>query len=92
MAGQRRRLVADAFHEVAVAADDEGVVVDQVRAESGPQHPLGHPEPDPVGEPLPERPGRDLDARQVVGFRMARCPAVQLAKLAAGPPAPRRTR
>ena len=41
VAGQRRRLVADALHEVAVAADHEGVVVDEVGAEPGPQHPLG---------------------------------------------------
>ena len=82
MAGQRRRLVADPFHEVAVAADDEGVVVDEVRAETGPQHPLGEPEPDPVGEALPERPVVTSMPGQVVDFGMAGRPAVQLPELA----------
>ena len=34
--GERRRLVADPFHEVAVTADDEGVMVDERRGRSAP--------------------------------------------------------
>ena len=64
VAGQRGRLVADPFFEVAVGAEDEGVVVDQLGSEAGPQPPLGQAQPDAVGEALAERAGGDLDARR----------------------------
>ena len=57
VAGQGGRLVADALHQVAVAADHEGVVVDQVGAEAGPQHPLGDAEARPRWR-IPGRAGR----------------------------------
>src|SRR3546814_8729043 len=41
VAGQRDRLVADAFHEAAVADDAIGVVIDQIVAEAGVQQTLG---------------------------------------------------
>ena len=64
VAGERRRLVADALHEVAVAADHEGVVVDEVGAEARPQPALGDAHAHAVAEPLAERAGGDLDARR----------------------------
>ena len=64
--GQRSGFVADPFHQVAVAADHEGVVVDQVRAVLGAEDPFGDAHPYAVGEALPERAGRDLDAFQLV--------------------------
>ena len=71
VAGERRRLVADALHEAAVAGDDERVVVDHVGAEPGAQAPLGDGHADGVGEALAERPGRDLDAGGVADLGMA---------------------
>jgi len=35
MAGQRRRLVRDALHQVTVAGKDKGVVIDDLAAELG---------------------------------------------------------
>ena len=55
VAGERRRLVADPLHEVAVAADDEGVVVDELGAEARPQPALGDAHADAVAEALAER-------------------------------------
>jgi hypothetical protein len=54
--GQRDRLVADAFHQAAVAGDDIGAVVDQRVAEGGVQMPLGHRHADRVGQPWPSGP------------------------------------
>ena len=79
--GERCRLVADPLHEVAVAADHERVVVDQVRAEAGAQHPLGDAEADAVGEALAERTGSHLDAGELLHLGVARGPAAELAEL-----------
>ena len=57
MAGQRGRLVADPLLEVAVAADDEGVVVDELGAEARPQ-PRARRRPCPRRCPRPGRAGR----------------------------------
>ena len=81
VAGQRRRLVADALLEVAVAADDEGVVVAQLGPEAGPQQPLGHPHAHAVGEALAEGAGRDLDPGGPVALGVARGAAAPLAEL-----------
>ena len=62
VAGQRGGLVGDALHEVAVGADRERVVVHDLRAVALAQEALRHRHPDAVGEALPERAGRDLDA------------------------------
>ena len=78
MAGQRPRLVADAFHEVAVAHDHECEVVAHVGAVPGPQVGLGHGHADGVGDALPERAGGDLDARGVTELGMARCLRAEL--------------
>ncbi len=41
MPGQGNGFVADAFHQVAIAGDDIGLVVDQFVAEAGIEQPLG---------------------------------------------------
>ena len=79
--GQRRGLVAQALHEVAVAREHEGVVVDHVGTEAGAQVALGDGHPDRVAEALTERAGRHLDARgAVVGLGVARGVAAPLAE------------
>ena len=80
MAGERRRLVADALHEAPVAGDDVGVVVDEVGAEALAQDALGDRHADGVAEALAERPGRDLDARRVAGLGVARRARLVLAE------------
>ena len=60
--GQRGGLGADALHQVAVGAEREDVVVADVVAVAVAQEALGHGHPDAVGESLPQRPGRRLDA------------------------------
>ena len=71
VAGERRGFAGDAFHHVAVAGHDVGVVVEEVAAVGvrRRQLRLGDREPDRVGEALPERSGRDLDPGGVVVFR-----------------------
>jgi hypothetical protein len=61
MPGEPDRLVVDALHQVAVAGDDEGAVVDQIVAVDGVQMPLGDRHADRHRQALAERPGRDLD-------------------------------
>jgi hypothetical protein len=63
--------VTHAFGEVAVAADDEGVMVRDVAAEARSQPPLGDGHADGVGESLSERSRGDLDAGGAVDFGMA---------------------
>ena len=67
VAGERRRLVAHALFEAAVAADHEHVVVDDLGAEPRAEVRLGEADADPVGEALAERAGGDLDARRCAG-------------------------
>ncbi len=80
MPGERNRLLADAFHQVAVGAEHEGGMVDQVGAEFGGQMPFGDRHADRGGEPLAERSGRRLDAGGVAVFRMAGCQRAELAE------------
>ena len=80
MAGERRRLVADALHQAAVAGDDVGVVVDQLVAEAGGQVALGQRHADRVGEALAQRPGRGLDAERVAVLGVAGGAGAQLAE------------
>jgi hypothetical protein len=90
--GERRRFVADALHQVAVAADHVGAVVAQVGAEAGPQPALGDAEPDCVGEPLAQRPGGHLDAGGVVHLRVAgggRAPLAEVPDVVEREPIPR---
>ena len=72
---QRRHLRRDALLEVAVGRDDVRPVVDDVvpvAVELGRQATLGDGHPDRVRQPLPERPGRRLDARRQPRLRVAR--------------------
>jgi hypothetical protein len=84
VARDRRGLLRDALHQVAVRADgvdprvDDGVSrpVPALREER-----LRDREPDAVPEALPERPRRRLDARRVVELGMAGRPRPPLAEL-----------
>ena len=81
VAGERRCFVADALLEIAVAADDERVVVADLWAESGTQPALGDPHAHGIGEALAEGTGGDLDARRVVHLGMTGGAALPLAEL-----------
>ena len=84
-AGERAGLVADAFHQAAVADEDVGVVVDDrvaVAVELGGEQLFGQRHADRVGQALAERAGGGLDAGRDVDFGMARRLAVQLAEVA----------
>ena len=81
MAGERCRLVADPLHQVAVAAEDEGVVVDELGAEAGPQPALGDAHAHAVAEPLAQRAGGDLDPVGEVHLGMTRRLAGPLTEL-----------
>ena len=72
--GQGSGFVANAFHQVAVAADHEGVMVHEVRPVLGAEDPFGNAHPYAVGEALPERAGRDLDAFELARLGVARGP------------------
>ena len=72
MPGERRRLVAHAFHQAAVSGDRPDVMIDQRRAEAVAQHALGHRHAHGVAEALAERTGGDLDAGSVTGLGMSR--------------------
>ena len=82
-AGQRAGLVADAFHQAAVAQEGPGAVVDDRMAwavEFGGEQLFRQRHADRVGDALPQRAGGGLDARRVAQFRVARRAAVQLAE------------
>ncbi len=70
MAGERRRLRGHALHEVAVAHEREGAVVDEILAEPVAQMRLGEGHPDARGEALTEGPGRGLDAQVLLDLGM----------------------
>src|SRR5688572_12374225 len=84
MPGQRGRLRGNAFHEVAVADDcvrgvvddfEAGAVIARGELRFGDRH--AHS----IGEALPQRTGRDLNARSMTALRMSRCPAPPLPEL-----------
>jgi hypothetical protein len=67
-AGDRGRLAGDALHHVAVGADREGAVIDDLVAGhvvARGQHALGDRHADGVADTLAERTGRDVDAGRV---------------------------
>ena len=80
MAGERDRLVADPLHQAAVAAEDVGVVIDDLVAELRGQHALGERHADRVADALAERPGRRLDAARMAALGMAGGAAAELAE------------
>ena len=84
MAGQRSRLRGHALHEITVADDRVGGVIDHL--ESGPvvarrQLRLGDRHPYRVGESLPQRSRGGLHAGRMSALRMPRRLASELAKL-----------
>ncbi len=81
MARKTDGFVVDAFHEAAVAGDHPGLVIDQRIAEHRIQMPLGHRHADGHGQPLPQRAGGGLDARQLEILGVAGAWAAKLAEL-----------
>ena len=84
VARERRRFRRDAFHQIAVAGDNPGSVVNDgvaraVVARGKVRFGDGHA--DRVRETLAERAGRDLDAGSVAALGMARRLAAPLTKL-----------
>ena len=82
VARQRDRLVADAFHQAAVAGDHVGEVVDDGVAEPGIEQPLGQRHADGIGETLAQRARRGLDARRMAVLGMAGRLGAELAEVA----------
>ena len=80
MAGDADRLLAHAFHQVAVGGDDIGMVVDDAGETRG-QHPLRDRHADRGRNPLPERAGRRLNARSAPVFRVPGRPRSDLPEL-----------
>jgi hypothetical protein len=80
MAGERSSLGADAFHQVAVARQDVGAMIDDrlVAVVDRAEVRLGHRHPDRVREALAERAGRGLDAGRVMVLRVSGRAAAQL--------------
>ena len=85
MAGDRRRFVGHAFHQIAVAALHPHAVIEQREAGlvvPGGEPLLGDRHADTVAATLPQRPGRCFDAGGVLNLRMSRRAAAPLAKVA----------
>ncbi len=74
--------VIDAFHQVAVAGDDVGAVIDDIVAINRVQVPLGDGHSDRHREALPKRPGRDFDSRKLEILGVPGTRASQLAEVA----------
>ncbi len=68
---ERDRLVADAFHQVAVAGDDIGAVVHQRVAEARVQVAFRNRHADSIGDALAERAGGRLNPAGVAVLRMS---------------------
>ena len=81
VAGERDRLVADAFHQVAVGGEHIGVMIDEIVAVFGVEHALGEREAHGGGDALAERARGGLDAggHEVLG--VARGLGVELAEV-----------
>jgi len=83
--GERGGLGGDALHQVAVAGDHVGVVVDDLMlgvVELGRQVRLGDRHADGVPEPLAQGPGRRLDTGRHAALGMSGRPAAPLAERA----------
>src|ERR1700677_3480195 len=80
---QRRSLLRDPLHQVAVAADGVRVMIDDVMpwpviTRSQPR--LRDRHPHAIAETLPERPGRNFHTRRTTALRVARRLAVPLSE------------
>ena len=71
MPGKPDRLVIYPLHQVAIAGDHEGTVIDQFITVDGVQMTLGDGHSHCHGNALPERAGGNLDSRQ---FEILRVP------------------
>ena len=83
MPRDRRRLAGDAFHQIAVAADRENSMVEQVRRPviEARRHVLGRDRhPDAIADALAQRPGRGLDADRDAVLGMTGRLAAELAE------------
>ena len=80
MAGDADRLLAYAFHQIAVGGDDISVVIDDARKARG-QHALRDRHADRGRNPLPQRAGCRLHAGSAPVFGMPRRPRTDLAEL-----------
>ena len=81
---ERRGLLGHTLHQVAVGADAEHAVIDDLVARAvvaRGEHALGERKADHVADALAERAGRDLDARRVAELRVARRERAPLAEL-----------
>ena len=78
--GKCDRLLADAFHQIAVGGEHVGRMIDDVAAEQRGEMALGDRHADGIGEALAERPGRGLDAGRVAVFGVPRCERTELAE------------
>src|SRR5918997_803667 len=84
VAGERGGLAGDALLHVAVRGDEVGEVADGGvvgPVEAGREHALAEREADRGGDPLAERAGRRLDARDVAVLRVAGTRRAELAEL-----------
>lgn len=75
MAGKGRGLMADAFHQIAVRAENDGVMVDDLvpgAVESGGKPPLCEGHADGVRDAGTERSGRGFDAGSMPDLRVPR--------------------
>ena len=94
VAGERRRFRSDAFHQVAIARDDPGAVVDDGLAgpiERGGEPSLRDRHPDRVSKPLAEGPGGNFDAGRDSPFGVTRrpaAPAPEVLQIVEGEPVP----
>ena len=64
-------LLADAFHQAAVARDDPGVMVLHLGAPAGAQMLFGHGKAHGIGNPLTQRAGGGFHPRNMAEFRVA---------------------
>ncbi|KAF0120336.1 MAG: hypothetical protein FD148_3552, partial [Methylocystaceae bacterium] len=81
MPGEVDRLMADAFHQAAVARDHIGEMIDEIVAEARRREALGDRHADRGREPLAEGTGGRLDAGGVTIFGMARRRRTELAEI-----------
>jgi hypothetical protein len=81
MARQSDRLLADAFHQAAVAGKHIGVVVDDVVAVACIEDALGERHADGVGDALSKRAGRGLDPAGMAEFGVAGRARAELAEV-----------
>ena len=80
MAGQRDRLLRDAFHQVAIGSEHERTVIDQFRAEHRGEMALGNRHAHCIPESLPQRSGGRLHAGCDEALGMTRRNRAQLAE------------